>query len=115
MRGETGMGFAPGDSVDAGFEATYALVSWQLSRVRLSTRIDVFETEERDFSHAENNDEEGSSVAFAAIFEPKADWSLALELTDLKADRLSAFQSIGTTVLDGRSAQVRIRYSGRFD
>lgn len=114
-RGDTGMGFAPGDAVDARFVSTYALLSWQLQRTRLSSRIDWFETRERDFSGAENNDEDGSSVAFAAILEPLEGWSIAVEISDLRADRPSARDALGTSSLDGRSVLVRLRYLGTFD
>ncbi|MGK2858169.1 MAG: hypothetical protein ACSLFQ_13285 [Thermoanaerobaculia bacterium] len=115
MRGDTGMGFAPGDAVDARFESTYALVSWQLARLRLSSRFDWFETAERDFSAAESNDEDGTSLAFAAILEPREGWSIAVEIGELRADRASARDVLGTTSLDGRSVLVRLRYLGSFD
>lgn len=115
VSGDTGMGFAPGDAVDAGFASTYALVSWQLSRLRLSSRVDWFETSERDFSAAENNDESGSSVALAAILEPLPGWSIAVEIADVRADRTSARDVLGTASLDGRSVLLRFRYLGSFD
>lgn len=115
MRGDTGMGFAPGDPVDARFESTYALVSWQLAKLRISSRADWFETSERDFSAAENNDEDGSSIAFAAILETWPDWSIAVEISELHADRTSAQDVLGTSSLDGRSVLLRFRYLGPFD
>lgn len=115
VRGDTGMGFAPGDAVDARFVSTYALLSWQLQKLRLSSRVDWFETRERDFSGAENNDEDGSSVAFAAILEPLEGWSIAVEINDLRADRASAQAALGTSSLDGRSVLLRLRYLGSFD
>ncbi|MCM2315033.1 MAG: hypothetical protein NDJ92_07775 [Thermoanaerobaculia bacterium] len=115
MRGDTGMGFAPGDAVDARFVSTYALLSWQLRKLRLSSRVDWFETSERDFSGAENNDEDGSAVAVAAILEPLDGWSVAVEINDLRADRASARSTLGTSSLDGRSVLLRLRYLGMFD
>ena len=115
MRGDTGMGFAPGAAVAARFGAPYALVSWQVGRLRLSSRADWFKTSERDFSAAENNDEVGSSIALAAILEPRPDWSIAVELGDLSAERPSASDALGSSSLEGRSVQLRVRYAGTFD
>ncbi|MFA6956562.1 MAG: hypothetical protein WC538_11890 [Thermoanaerobaculia bacterium] len=115
IRGKTGMGIAPADRVDAQFEATYTLASWRIRQFRFSTRYDWFETEERDFSAAESNDETGSALAVAIIFEATPAWSLAVELDDLEATRPSATGTLGTASLDGRVLLLWARYSGIFD
>ncbi len=115
IRGETGMGFAPRGSVDARFESTYALASWQPGPLRFSTRFDWFETRERDFSAAENNDEEGTALALAIVFVPSPEWSFAVEFDDVDATRASAEDALGTTNLDGRMVELRVRYIGRTD
>lgn len=115
VRGKTGMGFAPGDSVDARFESTYVLASWKTGPIRLSTRFDWFDTEELDFSNAENNDESGSAIAVAFLLDVTSNWSLAVEFDDVNATRSSALEALGTNILDGRALITRVRYRGLFD
>jgi hypothetical protein len=115
MRGETGMGFAPGDRVDARFESTYALASWRVGQLRLTTRLDWFETEELDFSAAEQNDESGTAIAVALLLDMTRGWSAAVEFDEIEAERPAAGPTLGTTNLDGRALIVRFRYSGLVD
>lgn len=115
IRGTTGMGFAPGDRVDARFESTYALASLSVGQLRVSTRFDWFDVEELDFSGAENNGESGSAVAVALLMEVARDWTLAVEFDDVDATRPSARDALGTASLDGRALIVQLRYRGLID
>jgi len=115
VRGDTGMGVAPADRVDARFESTYALASWRVGQFRISTRYDWFETEEGDFSAAESNAEDGSALAVALALEATPAWSFAVELDDVDAARPSALDTLGTANLDGRILLIRARYNVSFE
>lgn len=89
MRGTTGMGFALAGNhfVDADFYAAYVLLSGKYGRHRLSGRYDVFATEERDFSLAEDNDESGRAWTFAWMFDLTQHARLAAEFTQFVGNR----------------------------
>lgn len=115
ITGRTAMGFAPADRVDASFESTYLLASAQVREFVLSCRYDWFETRERDFSGAENNDERGSALALALAVEFSPAWAITVEFDDLDASRPAAFGALGSDDLDGRILFVRASYSVLLD
>jgi hypothetical protein len=102
MTGKTGMGDRVG-FVDADFYATYALVSWKLARNRLTARLDLFGTEEQDFSLADRNDESGRSWTLAWLYDVNGDLRAGLELTQMTGHR-------GAVSMDGRGVTLEARY-----
>lgn len=103
MRGSTTMGRGP-IFVDADFFAWYLLVSGKHGRNRLSARFELFDTEERDFSAAERNEESGRAWTLTWMFDVSAPVRLAAELTQVVGER------VGTPDPDGRSVTLEARY-----
>ncbi|HYI08506.1 MAG TPA: hypothetical protein VEK57_05520 [Thermoanaerobaculia bacterium] len=103
MKGKTGMGHGEA-FVDAGFYATYFLASWKRGRNRWSGRYELFNTEERDFSIAESNEENGRAWTFTWMFDLLARVRLTAEFTQVTGDRPGAPDP------DGRSVTVEARY-----
>jgi hypothetical protein len=104
MQGSTTMGINPIAYVDADFFAAYALVSAKRGRNRWTARYDLFNTEERDFSAAEKNEENGRSWTLAWFFDLRPPLRLGAELTQVVGDRPP------TPDPDGRSVTVEARY-----
>ena len=99
--GTTGMGFAPRAFVQLDYYAAYALVSQKFGRNRLSARIEVFGTKDRDRSFAEINTESGRAWTFAYFYELRS-VRLGAEFANIAAER--------DTNLDGRTLTLEARY-----
>jgi hypothetical protein len=104
MKGRTSMGVRTGNWVDADFFAAYALLSAKRNRHRFSARYEFFNTEERDFSPAERNEENGRSWTLSWLFDLTAPLRLGAELTQIVGERPN------TPDPDGRSVTVEARY-----
>jgi hypothetical protein len=102
--GTTGMGFAPRPFVDLSFYAAYALVSQTFGRNRVSARIDVFGTKDRDHSFAEG--ESGRAWTFAWFYNIRPSIRLGAEFANISAQRISA----PDPNTDGRTVTVEARY-----
>lgn len=103
MQGTTGMGHAPA-FVDASFYAAYLLLSAARGRHRWSGRYEIFATEERDFSPAEINDENGRAWTFTWMYEFTERIRVAGEFTQFVGERS------GTPDPDARSVAIEARY-----
>jgi hypothetical protein len=103
VRGTTGMGVVTGAHVDADFSAGYLLVTGRLGRNRWSGRVDRFETVERDFSIAENNDENGLAWTLTWLYDLTQSLRGGAEFTQLSGERASAS-------FNERSVTVELRY-----
>jgi hypothetical protein len=103
MRGSTTMGRGV-NFVDADFFAAYLLVSGKSGRNRLTARYELFNTEEKDFSPAETNEENGRAWTLTWMFDVKPPLRLSAELTQVVGDR------VDTPDPDGRSVTVEARY-----
>ncbi|HKR62948.1 MAG TPA: hypothetical protein VJZ00_04385 [Thermoanaerobaculia bacterium] len=103
MRGKTGMGIFEA-FVQADFYATYLLVSEKRGRNRWSARYELFNTEERDFSPAESNDEHGRAWTLTWMYDLPRNVRLAAEFTQIAGHR------VNTPDLDGRSVTLEARY-----
>lgn len=110
MTGRTIMGPPTGVRVDADFDAVYALVSWKRAWFRVSARHDRFRTIERDFSPAENNDEDGRANAIAIAIEPGDSFRVALEFLDVDVEREASLDSGGPLQNGGDAILFQIRY-----
>ena len=95
------MGFAPRAFVQLDYYAAYALVSQKFGRNRLSARIEVFGTKDRDRSFAEINTESGRAWTFAYFYELRS-VRLGAEFANIAAER--------DTNLDGRTLTLEARY-----
>lgn len=111
--GTTGMGLNEFGFVDLDFTAGYLLVSHRADRHRLSARYDVFDTTERDFSFAENNDESGRSWTFAWLVDLTPSLRGGLEFMQITGDRPAAAESGFDARMDGRTVTAELRYSFR--
>jgi len=87
--GSTGMGFAPRAFVQLDYYAAYALVSQAFGRNRVSARIDVFGTKDRDRSLAEINTESGRAWTLAWFYTVRS-MRLGAEFANIAAQRVSA-------------------------
>ncbi len=108
MSGKTGMG--PPNSngfVNADFYSAYLLLSHKSGRNRFTFRYDSFNTEERDFSPAERNDEHGRAWTLAWLVDLTAHIRGGFEFTQLTGTRPAVFDPS----IDGRSVAVEIRYN----
>ena len=103
MKGTTGMGHVPA-FVDAGFYAGYVLASARRGRNRWTARYELFATDERDFSIAESNEENGRSWTLTWMFDALERMRLAFEFTQFSGARP------GTRDPDGRSFTAETRY-----
>lgn len=103
MRGKTGMGVPP-IFVDANFYAAYVLVSGKSGRNRLTARYEMFNTEERDFSIAEVNEENGRAWTLAWFVDATPSLRLGGEFTQLVGDRVNKPDP------DARSVTIEARY-----
>jgi hypothetical protein len=109
--GATGMGFRGHAWVQATYYAAYALVSQSFGRNRLSARIDVFGTEDKDHSPvAENNTESGRAWTLAYFYEPTKHLRFGTELANIVGDRIAAAQSGADPNLDGRTFTLEARF-----
>ena len=100
------MGFAPRAFVDLDFYAAYALLSQTFGRNRVSARIDVFGTTDRDHSFAEVNSESGRAWTFAWFYNVRPPLRLGVEFANVSAERVSA----PDPNTDGRTFTVEARY-----
>jgi hypothetical protein len=103
MRGSTGMGTLPA-FVQADFHATYLLLSGKRGKNRWSARYDLFNTEEKDFSPAESNQEHGRSWTLTWMVDLPKNVRLAGELTRFTGARP------GTPDPDGRTFTLEARH-----
>jgi hypothetical protein len=103
MTGSTGMGHGAA-FVDAGFYATYVLLSWKRGRQRWTGRYELFNTEERDFSTAELNEENGRSWTFTWMLDVRSNLRVAAELTQVTGARTDAPDP------DARTVTLEARY-----
>ncbi len=78
MFGSTDMGFPPGANVQFDYQAHYVLLSRSFERHVISTRLDHFEINERDFSIAENNRQRGDAITLAWLYNADV-WRFGLE------------------------------------
>lgn len=78
MRGDSGMGFAPGPRVDIDFDAAYVLASYAPDdHWRYSARIESFTIHDRD-GVAENNNDRGQTVSLSLLRNVGANWRLGM-------------------------------------
>ncbi|HEY0158018.1 MAG TPA: hypothetical protein VGF28_12095 [Thermoanaerobaculia bacterium] len=103
MTGSTGMGGGAA-FVDADFYATYVLVSQKAGRSRFTARYERFHTEERDFSAAESNAEQGRAWTVAWLYDLRANVRVGAELTRFTGARP------GTPDPDARNVRLEARY-----
>lgn len=103
LRGTTGMGHGAA-YVDADFFAAYVLISGKSGRNRVSARYELFNTEERDFSLAELNEENGRAWTLTWMFDVSEPLRLGAELTQLVGDRAD------TPDPDARTVTVEARW-----
>lgn len=87
LRGSTTMGHGVAFA-DAGFFAAYVLVSGKSGRNRLTARYELFNTEEQDFSLAEQNEENGRAWTLTWMFDITPPLRLGAELTQVVGDRV---------------------------
>lgn len=85
--GSTKMGFTPGANVQADFQASYLLLSYNINRWVLSARIETFEVKEQDFSAAELNDQDGSAATLALLYR-RSGWLYGIELQHADINRI---------------------------
>ncbi len=104
MRGTTTMGRST-HFVDAGFYATYLLVSEKRGRNRWTARYELFHTSERDFSPAENNEEHGRAWTLTWMFDLYEHTRIAAEFT-----QFSGSARDGGPDPDARNVSVEARY-----
>lgn len=103
LQGSTGMGHGAA-FVDADFFAAYALVSGKYGAHRVSARYELFNTEERDFSLAERNEENGRAWTLSWLFDVSAPLRVGAEFTQVVGDRAD------TPDPDGRSVTLEARW-----
>lgn len=113
--GTSEMGFAPPgrrsrSQVDIGFDALYAMLSWQHGALRTSLRYDDFVVEDRDSTAGDDNREDGSAWTLAVLGTLGEHWRVGAEMLYLEADRPQAMAS-GTSDLGGNSFRAELRYS----
>ncbi|MEO7795960.1 MAG: hypothetical protein ABIV06_14425 [Thermoanaerobaculia bacterium] len=113
--GTSEMGFAPPgrrsrSQVDIGFDALYAMLSWQRGALRTSLRYDQFEVEDRDSSPGDDNSEEGSAVTLAVIGGFGEHWRVGVEMLYLEAERPQA-RALGAPDLGGNAFRAELRYA----
>ncbi len=113
--GTSEMGFAPPgrgtrSQVDIGFDALYAMLSWQHGALRTSLRYDDFVVEDRDSTPGDDNSEDGSAWTLAVLGTLGEHWRVGAEMLYLEADRPQALAS-GTADLGGNSFRAELRYS----
>lgn len=103
LRGRTGMGRRVA-FVDAGFDAVYVLASQKRGRNRWSARYERFNTDERDFSVAEVNEEHGQAWTVTWMYDLHEHVRLAAELTQFRGART------GTPGPDAQNVRLEARY-----
>lgn len=110
LRGETNMGLAF-PSVGAGFQAAYLLISQKAGRNRWTARYDLFSTEERDNTTAEQNDESGRSWTLTWMFDVTPRIRAAAEFTQVTGNRPAASQYGFEPSTTGHSVTFEVRYA----
>jgi hypothetical protein len=111
LSGRSGMGFAPGPRVDLDFDTAYLLASFAPSETwRFSARVEQFRIRDRD-GVAENNDDTGHALAFAAFRTLGASWRAGVEWTD--SDTRHAASALVNTAPEtgGRQWRIELRRS----
>jgi hypothetical protein len=108
--GSTGMGFRPEAVVDCTYYSAYVLASQKFGRNRVSARVEVFGTEDRDQSNAETNDESGRAWTLAWLYDLRENMRIALEFANVSAQRIAAEESGADPNTDGRSLTLEVRY-----
>ncbi|HVR41589.1 MAG TPA: hypothetical protein VMU84_21010 [Thermoanaerobaculia bacterium] len=110
MVGDTGMGFAPAGWVQADFHAGYVLLSHKRNRNRFSARYDWFAVDERDFSRAEDNTDDGRSWTLTWFYDVTAAMRAGAEFTQVTGTHAAAVRSGFNANVDGRAVTVEVRY-----
>jgi hypothetical protein len=110
MTGSTGMGFGRDGSADLGSYAGYLLVSHKAGRQRFTLRYDLFQTEERDFSVAETNDEHGRAWTLSWLADVTGRIRGGIEFTQMTGSRSAIGEAGFEPSIDGRSVMIEIRY-----
>lgn len=112
LRGETYMGLETSPNfVEAGFWATYLLVSEKRGRNRLTARYELFATEEEDNTPlGEDNDESGKSWTLTWMLDVTPAIRGAVEFTQISGNREAAQQYGFDPSTTGRSFTAEVRY-----
>ena len=112
MVGETYMGLTQFPNfVEAGFWATYLLVSEKHGRNRWTARYELFATEEEDETpQGEDNDESGKSWTLAWMYDVTPAVRATVELTQITGNRDAAQQYGFDPSTTARSVTVELRY-----
>lgn len=100
LRGDSGMGFAPGPRVQIDFRAAYLLASFAPDeRWRFSARVEGFAIDDRD-GVVEDNDDRGHALTLAALRQFGEHWRAAVELIRAEG-RHAAAPLLGEAIDDG--------------
>ncbi len=110
IQGKTGMG-AGAAVVDVDFSNAYIMSSWKGRSNRISLRFEDFELKERDFSLAENNDEDGTAWTLAWIYQNESPWRFAVEMVSLKSNNAAQLQSGFSASNQDKMITIEIRRS----
>lgn len=110
--GETYMGFTDRPNfVEAGFWATYLLVSDKRGRNRWTARYELFKTEEEDETPlGEDNDENGRAWTLTWMYDITPAIRGAFEFTQVSGEREAAQQYGFEPSTTGRSFTLEVRY-----
>ncbi len=108
LRGETKMGL-PVARAYASFHASYLLLSWQRSTLRLSGRWDGFATRDEDHLPAgERSDEDGHAWTAAVLWQPLPALELGLDFVAAHVER-PALVGTGERLDGGRTVTASVR------
>jgi len=108
--GSTGMGTGIA-LVDVDFENIYLMASWKGEANRVSLRYEQFEVVEKDFSIAENNNDDGSAWTLAWFYQNDSPWRFAVELVALESENAAQLQSGFTGSIRDNKLTFEIRRS----
>lgn len=113
LRGHTQMGLHPEPFVDAEFRTGYVLGAWRFNEGwQLAARSERFRIDEKDFSSAERNDENGRAHTLALFHAPDAQWRVGLEYLRLRGRRPGlAIEPAATPDIGGTSLRFELRRS----
>ncbi|MCC6562640.1 MAG: hypothetical protein IT478_14870 [Xanthomonadales bacterium] len=111
LRGNSGMGFAPGPRVDIDFSAAYLLASFAANENwRCSARIEHFRISDRD-GVAEDNGDRGRALTLSLFRQFGADWRGAIELAHGTGEHAAAPPSGPAFDSGGSQLRLEIRRS----
>lgn len=109
LSGVSGMGHPSGDYAEIDFHAAYLLASWSREAWRLSARIESLRIRDLDRSGAEDNDEHGTSLTLAALWQASESWRIGLEYLHARAYRPAAIEAASSVHLDGGQWRIEFR------